>query len=74
LFSGVVVGQRYITKQYKTKNFVRFSNILILIVDDIQYRLKLTHEDIAARLGYTRPYFTTALKKGGSDKLLKASI
>lgn len=48
------------------------SNRISEIVDEIQYRQKLTHEQIANKIGYSRPYFTDALKKGTSKKLIIA--
>lgn len=48
------------------------SNRISEIVDEIQYRHKLTHEQIANKIGYSRPYFTDAFKKGTSKKLIIA--
>ena len=48
------------------------SNQIQKLVDRIQFELKLTHEQIAADIGYSRPYFTNALKKGTSKKLINA--
>lgn len=48
------------------------SNKISEIVDEIQFRHKLTQEQIAKRIGYSRPYFTDAVKKGTSKKLISA--
>ena len=48
------------------------SNRISEIVDEIQYRHKLTHEQIANKIGYSRPYFTDAL--AGIDKKLTCHV
>lgn len=47
------------------------SNSLKNIVSDIQYRLNLSQEQIAERIGYSRPYLTKAIKAGADGKLLE---
>ena len=40
------------------------------IIAEIQFRLKLTQEEIAERIGYSRPYLTNAIKNNSTGKIL----
>jgi len=77
--------QKYITKQYKRihnvifrkhlinhTNLYRMSNSLQELVDEIQFKLKCTQEDIAKRIGYSRPYLSNAIKKNTKGKIFEA--
>lgn len=46
------------------------SNKLKDLIAEIQYKHNLTQEDIAKRVGYSRPYLTDAIKKGVEGKIL----
>jgi len=41
------------------------------LVETIQVNGKLTQQDIADRLGYSRSYLSDAINKGGNDKLIR---
>lgn len=45
------------------------SNKLKDIIDEIQFKLNLTQEQIANRVGYSRPYLTIAIKNGTEGKI-----
>jgi predicted DNA-binding protein (UPF0251 family) len=46
------------------------SNKLKELIAEIQFRYDLTQDDIAKRVGYSRPYLTDAIKKGVEGKIL----
>lgn len=46
------------------------SNELEILIDEIQFKTKLTIEEIAAKVGYSRPYLNKAKKKAGNKKLI----
>lgn len=46
------------------------SNKLANIIAEIQYRLNLSQEEIADRIGYSRPYLSNAIKKDAKGKIL----
>lgn len=48
------------------------SNELGEIIDEIKFRNKLTIEDIAFRIGYSRAHLTKIKNKGGSKKAIEA--
>ena len=50
------------------------SNKIKEIVSEIQFRLDLTQEQIAERIGYSRPYLTNAINKNAGGKILDSLI
>jgi transcriptional regulator with XRE-family HTH domain len=45
------------------------SNKLADIIAEIQFKTKLTQEEIAERIGYSRPYLSNAIKKNAGGKV-----
>jgi len=77
-----LIDQRYITKAYESIQTVRFSKLSIKhtkhyklsktlkdIVAEIQFKLDLSHEEIAKRIKYSRPYLTAAIKENQDGKI-----
>ncbi len=80
----VIVNTNIDTKDYQTIPKGRFSNLSIKdtknyilanelkeIVSEIQFRLKLSQDEIAQRIGYSRPHLTKAINNNLGGKILE---